>query len=270
MASALQLETSVQLRHGLMIVGLAGWADAGNASTLSIHYLRDKLHAVHVGEILSGPFYLYTGERPTVNVEKGVVKAYESFHNELYWCRSQEDEPDPLLLIGHEPHLDWPGYVGAVLQAALKTGTRRLYTLGGFIGNVPHTVEPPVTSSTNNPDRLAELTAAGIGLTDYTGPTSVYSEFLWQGRERGIDVVSLWSPVPTYIQGPSPKSALSILRKLSGLTGIRIEFPEMEEGARALDVKIAEQAKMNPEFQAMIERLETGFRLSRSRPSYTV
>jgi len=269
-AHALRLRDSIELRHGLFVVGLAGWADAGNASTLSAEYLRDKLGGAHVGEIVSGPFYFYTGQRPTVAIEKGLIKAYESPRNELYRCDGNGDQPDLLLLIGHEPHLDWPGYVGAVLEAAVKTATRRIYTLGGFVGGVPHTVEPPVTASTNNPSVVAELTAAGIALTDFTGPTSVYSEFLWQGKERGLDVVSLWSPVPSYVDGPSAKAALSILRKLTAMTRLHVELTDMEERARALDVKIAEQAKMNPELQALIQSLETNFRLSRSRPTYTV
>jgi len=270
MAGALRLRGSVEFKPGVLVVGLAGWADAGNASTLSARYLQEKLGGVQVGEIASGPFYLYTAERPTVSVEKGLVKAYEPFRNQLYWCRGEEDRPDLLLLIGHEPHVDWPGYVAAVLDAAARTNRQRLYTLGGFLGSVPHTLEPPVTASTNNPALVAELTAASIELTDYRGPTSVYSEFLWEGKERGLDVISLWSPVPTYIHGPSPKAALSILRKLMALTGLRVELTSMEEEARLLDVKIAEQAKMNPELRSLIEGLETNLRLSRSRPTYTV
>ncbi|MEM2904842.1 MAG: PAC2 family protein [Candidatus Bathyarchaeia archaeon] len=270
MPDVLRLKESFEFSQGLLIVGLAGWADAGNASTLSARHLQEKLGAVEIGEIMSGPFYFYSGERPTVTVERGVVKAYESFQNRLYWSRACGDQPDLLILIGHEPHLNWPGYVGAVLDAAAKTARKRVYTLGGFIGSVPHTAEPPITASTNNPALVAELTAAGIALTDYTGPTSVYSEFLWQGKERGLDVMSLWSPVPTYIHGPNPRAALSILRKLMALTGLRVDITEMEERARLLDVKIAEQAKMNPELRSLIEGLEMNYRLTRSKPSYTV
>ncbi len=107
-------------------------------------------------------------------------------------------------------------------------------------------------------------------LTDYRGPTSVYSEILWQGKERGLDVVSLWGAVPLYVQGSNPKVALHILRKIAMMIDVKFDLKDMEQKAEALDAQLALEAQQNPELRQLIDSLKAGRRTPSTRSSYMV
>jgi len=268
MSGALRLNETVQLRNASLIVGLSGWGNAGEVSTFSVTYLIEKLKASQLGEIASEKFYDYQLQRPQVSVEGGLLRGYWPLQNRFFYWRGKER--GLLLLLGAEPHLDWPGYAQAVLEATETVGARRIYTIGGYIIGIPHTGEPLITGSTNNPECIPELRRANVELTDYKGPTSVYSEILWQGKARGFDVVSLWGAVPLYVQGSNPKVALHILRKLAMMIDIELDLKDMEQKAEALDAQLAAEAEQNPELRQLIESLRAGRRAPSTRPSYTV
>jgi proteasome assembly chaperone (PAC2) family protein len=268
MARRLKLMTGLDLRGSTIIIGLDGWVNAGNASTLSLSYLISNLGAKKIGEIPPGSFYGYTMRRPTVTIEGGLIKAYEFPRNSIYaW---NDKARSLVLLLGFEPDLDWPGYAEAIMELAEAVKARRLYTLGGYVSIIPHTIEPPVTGSTNNPRLLEELKTAGIELTNYRGITGVYSQILWDGAERNLDVISLWTAVPQYVSVPNPKAALALLKKLILLEGIQLTLSDLENEALNLDRRIAEEAKMNPELRRMIEELERGYKIFRTSPTYRV
>jgi len=264
------MDEAIRLRNASMVIGLSGWVNAGEVSTLSVGYLVEKLEARPLGEIASEPFHAYQLQRPLVSIEGGLVRAYEPPSNKLYYWRDEKGERGLVLLIGVEPHLDWPGYARAVLEAAEAVGVRRIYTLGGYIGGVSHTSEPVITGSASGRELLGELRRTGVELTTYQGPTGVYSEVLWQGRARGIGVVSLWGAVPPYVQGPYPKVAHRLLRTVVSLTGVEVDLTEVERRADALDARLDAEAESNPELRQLISGLESEYRASRAKLSYTV
>lgn len=268
MDGALRLMKGIRIEGAPILVGLGGWVDAGNASTLGVNYLIRKLEATEIGEILPGSFYSYSMRRPIVTVEGGLIRGYEAPRNPIY--ASDWKGRSLIFLLGVEPDLDWPGYAKAVIELAEAMKARRIYTLGGYVSVLPHTVEPPVTGSTNNPRLLGELKTAGVELTNYQGPTGVYSQILWDCKERDIDGVSLWTAVPQYVSGPNPKAALTLLRKLVSMEGIQVVLKDLEDEALALDRRIAEEAKTNPELLRLIEELERGYKISSTKPSYRV
>ncbi len=45
MSGTLRLNDTVQLRNASLIIGLGGWGNAGEVSTLSVTYLIEKLKA---------------------------------------------------------------------------------------------------------------------------------------------------------------------------------------------------------------------------------
>lgn len=133
-----------------------------------------------------------------------------------------------MILRGVEPHLNWPRYTAAVLNVATTLGATRIYTIGGYLAEVPRDADLPVTASTNADRLTAELTRRGLQLTDYRGPTSVYSDLLWRARDDAVDGVSLWCPVPLHVQGRYPKAAYTVLQALNQLMGLRLDLAGLQ------------------------------------------
>lgn len=239
MDSLLLMDKSVQLRNASMIIGLSGWVNAGEVSTLSVKYLIGRLGAKKLGEIASERFHFYQVQRPIVVVKDGLVEEYEPPKNSLfYWKDEKEERTDLAFLLGAEPHLDWPSYSRTVLDAAISLGVNRIYTTGGYIVDPSVITEPFVTGSSNKSEILVELEKFGVELVDYTGPTSVYSEILWQSRTRDVDVVSLWCAVPFHGQESDFKALYTLLSKLVRMVGLNLDLEDLKQKSDRYDTHV--------------------------------
>jgi len=255
MDEELRIDEEVELRNAIMIIGLDGWGNAGKASTFTVKYLADKLDARKFAEIPLNMFHDYLIQRPIVSIKDGIVQSYVSPKNEFFYWRNKDGGPDLVLLLGNEPHLNWQKYTKAILRMAEEVGVVRFYTIGGYLADVSHDSETPITSSTNNKKAMAELKKVGLELTNYRGPTSVYSELLWLSRGRKLDVVSLWGAVPMYVGGIYPKAAYHILRRIVQLIGIDVDLADLEKKAEAFGTQLEREVMTQPQMQGFIESL---------------
>ncbi len=227
------IEEKIHLHNAIMVIGLSGWVNAGEVSTFAVKYLVDNMGARRFGEIPAERFHDYFVQRPLVSVKQGVVQSYSPPRNNLYFCQRKDDNVDLVLLLGCEPHLNWTGYAKAVLGLAKETGVVRVYALGGYIADISEESDVRVTASTTNEKLVPELREAGLELTSYQGPTSVYSEIMWTAREMGVDVISLWCAVPVYVIGHCPGAAYAILKKVAQLSGIKLDLKDIKEKAES-------------------------------------
>ena len=251
MAFTLRVKGKIKLPNASMVVGLSGWGNAGEVSTFTVKYLIDKLEATKLGEITSNRFYNYQLQRPIVSIRHGMILDYKPPKNDLYYWRDKNKKVSLILLLGAEPHLDWPSYAEAVLKISEKFGVRRIYTIGGYLSDITYTDEPLITASTNNESAISELESVGVELTNYTGPTSVYSEILWQARAYGISVMSLWCAVPIYVSGFYPRAAYYMLLKILKLIGIELNLQDLRRRLSYFNIKTAENLEGDfnlPEF----------------------
>ncbi|MGQ9781353.1 MAG: PAC2 family protein [Nitrososphaeria archaeon] len=253
----------ISFDHANMIIGLSGWGNAGEASTYTVKYLVKKLDAKKFDEIPHEEFHDYWIQRPTVLTQQGLIKSYVSPKNELFYWRNKERTGDLLLLLGSEPHLNWPKYTERVLRLA-QTGVDKVYTIGGYLTDIPQGVGIPITASTNNSKLLAELEKAGLELTDYEGPTSIYSEILWRGKENHVDVVSLWCAVPINVRGLYPKAAYAILNKLTQLIGLELDLKDLKDKAESFKVELETEHIDQAQLSDLIEYL----RRQERQPTY--
>jgi len=72
--SELVLYERPDLNRPWLISGFKGWIDAGDVSSGSVTFLKDKLEARKFAEILSDGFYQFRDSRPAVVVEGGLIR----------------------------------------------------------------------------------------------------------------------------------------------------------------------------------------------------
>ncbi|MCW4019630.1 MAG: PAC2 family protein [Candidatus Bathyarchaeota archaeon] len=267
MNEEIRIDWKIDLHNANMVVGLEGWGNAGKVSTFTVKYLADKLGAKKLGEIPPESFHSYLIQRPVVAIKEGIILSYIPPKNDLFYWRDKEGKADLVLLLGYEPHHNWPRYTEAVLRVAEETGVNRIYTIGGFLADVSHKSEIPITSSTNNKKIVAELKNVGLELTNYSGPTTVYSEILWRSKKRELDVVSIWAAVPMYVGGIYPKAAYRILEKLTRLIGIDLDLTDLKKKAETFKGQFDREVASQREMRRLIEDLRG--RTSREKePTY--
>jgi len=263
MSEIVRIERKVEFHRSQMIIGLEGWVNAGKVSTFSIKYLIDKLGAQRFGEILQGGFHDYAIQRPFVSIKEGLICSYVPPQSTLYYWKGK-DRSSLILLLGVEPYLNWPRYTEAVLKVAEKTNVNRIYTIGGYLADVSAENETPISSTTNNRDLIDELKKIEVILTNYMGPTSIYSEILWRCRTKKIDAISLWSAVPMYIEGIYPKAAYHMLKKITSLASIKIDLTDLKKKAESFKGEFERRIITQTEIRRLIESL----RGKEKKPTY--
>lgn len=229
MKETLCLRENIALKNSIMVMGLHGWGNAGHVSTYSLQYLINTFQAVNFGEIIPDQYHNYQIERPLVTINQGIVESYHPPKNELFYWKGPENKADLLFLRGSEPHLNWVDYATLVLDLAVDQNVQRILTIGGYLTDIASLDTLPVSASMNNPKFVDELTKAEIILTNYSGPTSIYSEISWRAKTQNIDVISIWCGVPYYIKERFPPAVFQILKKIQRISDISIGFQTLQQ-----------------------------------------
>lgn len=266
----LVLTNKPPLHAPYLIAGFAGWPDGGGVSTGVVDFLMSYLAAERLGEITSDGLYTYTSaamaSRPIVTIQQGLLESLHFPVNELFAWQSQGAAHDLVLLQAIEPDLHWQQFVEAILECVEVLGVQRVYTIGGYLDYAPHTRIPRLSAMVTHAALQEDLIAHDVDQTDYEGPTSIQSYLLAHCKEQDIEGVGLWGGTPSYIQGPYPKVAHSMLHLLSQIWQLPLELGMFEEQTAELESSLHEQIDNSPELAEYIKHLEQAYDTAEPEP----
>ncbi len=240
MEKAITLYEQPELKNPRLIMA---WPDAGYVGLRVIDYLKNKLAAEEFGRIEPHDF----SSMPWVSVKDGVIEALELMRNGFYYWRSRRQTGSDLIIFKSEqPTAKLYEYCSLVLDFAGQFGVKRLYMAGAFGAmGVTHSEKPPVFGVSNQAGLKGPLENCGVTLyPEYKGIGNIHSLTQWLAKERNIDAISLWSPVPHYIArlpfpwSNYPQASLSILEKLVQMEDIEIDTGELEAFARRTEAEM--------------------------------
>jgi uncharacterized protein (TIGR00162 family) len=205
----------------ILVEGLPG---IGQVGKLVAEHLIEELGAEKIAEIHS----LYFPPQVLLD-SRGVARLVA---NEIY--RYQGGERSILFLVGDYQSTSGEGHylmTSAYLDIAERLGVRRMYTLGGY--GVGHLVdEPRVLGAVNMPNLRDEAEEKGVVFTQDEpggGIIGATGLLLGMGGQRGIEGICLMGETSGYLV--DPRSAHSVLKILSRLLGIEVDFTTLEERA---------------------------------------
>jgi proteasome assembly chaperone (PAC2) family protein len=240
MQKAIKLYKEPQLKKPRLIMA---WPDTGYVGLRVIDYLKNKLEAKEFGRIEPYDFSLM----PWVSVKDGVIEALELMRNGFYyWRNRRKTRSDLIIFKSEQPTAKLYEYVGLVLDVAGQFGVKRLYMAGAFGAmGVTHSEKPPVFGVANQAGLKEFLENYGVRLyPEYKGMGNIHSLTQWLAKERNIEAISLWSPVPHYIArlpfpwSNYPQSSLAILEKLAEMEDIEIDTGELEAFAKRTETEM--------------------------------
>jgi len=257
MDPAIRIYKRPRLKNPSLVIG---WADAGLVGIRAVDYLTEELGATEFAEIEPHDFALL----PNSIVKNGVLQEIEYPANSFYYWKNQKAEEDLIMLGSRPPALHHYEFANLVLDVAELFKVKRIYTVGGIYANVAHSARPRVMAVINS-SRLKNLVANyGVELSlNYHGPTSMNGLTIGLARYRSIEGISLWGQVPTYIGDlPNPRVCRAVLRILTRMLKITIDFSGIEAEARRANKQIEELVsyirQQNPDLDQHINNLEKG------------
>jgi len=223
------LSREPDLRDPSLIIGLP---DVGYVGLRTIDYLKSKLGAEEFGHIEPRRFSTV----PWVSVKNGVIEDLELLRNGFSFWKNTSGGNDLVVFRSEQPTARPYEYVEAILDVAQHVGVRRVYIVGSFgaVG-VTH-LEPPGALGVVNMPHLTELLVeSGVQpYPQYKGIGTIHSSFLWFAKERRLEGVGLWSPMPHYIArlpfpwSNYPGASLCIIEKLNAMEGLRVDTGDLE------------------------------------------
>lgn len=236
-----------------MVAAFEGWNDAGDAASGAVRYLLDRHGGELIAEIDAEEFFDFTTTRPQVELD-------DEGHRRISWPTTEihvahlPGGTDVVLLIGTEPQLRWRTFSEQITGLARQLGCRLVVLLGALVAEVPHSRPVPVVGSVSDPELEASL---GLSPSAYEGPTGITGVLSAACREADLPSASLWAAVPTYVPtAPSPKAALALLERTTGLLGLWVPTTELEIAAAAYERQVTELVEEDEETSAYVTSLE--------------
>jgi proteasome assembly chaperone (PAC2) family protein len=259
----LVLRHEPSLQAPSLVIGFAGWANAAGLSVEVVSQLQSLLATDAIGTLEAPECYVITNpslaNRPITTIRGGVVEELRLPMTEVHALQSDGPQPELLLIEGVEPDLHWQEYVEALWSLITRFSVRRVYTIGSYYDQIPHTRPPHVSSVVSNLGLKAELRSQHVDFTGYEGPTSIQTFILHTCQQRQVEGVSLWGGVPPYLQGSYPRGVVRILSILSKLIDITIDSSALQSWVTDFEGALQQQVAKNEELQAFITQLEAAY-----------
>jgi proteasome assembly chaperone (PAC2) family protein len=246
-----------------LVIGFAGWANAAGLSVEVVSQLQSLLNTDAIGTVEAPECYVITNpslaHRPITTIRGGLVEDLRQPTTEVHVLQSAGAQPELLLIQGLEPDLHWQEYVEALWSLIGRFGVRRVYTIGSYYDQIPHTRPPHVSAVVSDLRLKAALRSQHVDFTSYEGPTSIQTFLLSTCQQRQIEGVSLWGGVPPYLQGSYPRGVVRILSVLSKLIGVSIDSSALQSWVSEFEDVLQQQMAKNDELQAFVKHLEAAY-----------
>ncbi len=252
--SELNVSFRPELKRPVLVAAFRGWNDGGQGASLGAAYLAKQWGAARFAEIEPENFFDFQAVRPHVSLVDGETRRVDWPDNGFFHASIPGTDRDAVLLLGIEPNLRWRTFSGLILDLAKDLGVEMVVTFGSLLADVPHTRPAPVTAAATDPKLVEQL---GLEASRYEGPTGIVGIVHDKCREADIASVSLWAAVPHYVSlAPSPRAALSLVRRFGELMHIDVDLRELEQAAEEYAEQVSEAVSTDAETAAYVEELE--------------
>ncbi len=229
-----------KLRNPTLIMGLP---DVGYVGLRVIDYLKDKLKAEEFARIEPHSF----SSVPWVSVKDGVIEELELLRNGFYYSKNAGGGSDLVIFKSEQPTARLYEYVEAVLDVAHQIGVKKIYIVGSFGAVGISHLEPPSVLGVVNRSYLTQLLldCDVDPYPEYKGIGTIHSSFLWFAKERNMEAIGLWSPMPHYIArlpfpwSNYPRSSRCLLEKLMAMERIPVDISELETLSKRTEGEMA-------------------------------
>lgn len=227
-----QLDSNPTLRDPVLIAAFEGWNDAGDAASLAAKYLRDQWGGDPLGAIDPEEFYDFSTTRPWVTLGDDRKRRID-WPETHFWWGPISPERDAIVVLGTEPQLRWRTFCEQVISVACRFDVGRVITLGALLTDAPHSRPTPVSTSSDNPLLSQRY---DLDVSQYEGPTGIVGILNAECAQAGLDVISLWAAIPSYLPGvASPKAAKALVDRIAPILDTEVDTSDLDAGSTAYE-----------------------------------
>ncbi len=250
------IEPLPELRNPTLVLAFEGWNDAGDAATSAADHLVTTFDAEPIARITPEEFYDFSTTRPVVMLD-GTQRKIEWPAPEFTAVRLADSDRDLVILSGIEPHLRWKTFADAVIEVAKALDVGMVVSLGALIADVAHSRPTTVFGSAQD---VALAERLDLEPSSYEGPTGIVGVLTSLLHDQGIDTLSLWGSIPSYVpHANSPKAALALIDRLGSVLGLPILGGDLVEAAAEYEAQITALVEDDDDTRAYVSSLEAAY-----------
>lgn len=240
----------------VLVHGLTGFVDAGQAGRLAVEHLLENLDHTVVATFDVDQLLDYRSRRPAMVFESDHWAEYAKPELTLHEV-TDTDGTAFLLLAGPEPDLQWERFAAAVQEIVERFEVRLVVGLDAVPMTVPHTRPVTVTAHATRPELVA-------GYEKWFGrmqvPASAGALLELRLGEAGHDAVGFAVHVPHYLaRAEFPESAHGLLTHLSRTASLALPTEALATAGRKVLAEVDEQISRSDEVAGVVRSLEEQF-----------
>ena len=240
-------------RGPVLVHGLEGFSDAGQAVQGATDHLREQLDSQLIVEFDVDELVDYRSRRPSLKYSFDHFTEYAEPTIQMHAVKA-EDGTTFLLLSGLEPDLRWDGFTESVIDLAGSFGVRLSIGLGAVPLGVPHT--RPTHSSAHASDvELIRGFTAWPG--EFSVPGNITSLLELRMAEHGIPSAGFSVHVPQYLaQNSYPAAVQDLVGNIARMGELKLPTAQLEKAVEEINAQVNAQIAHNPEILNAVEMME--------------
>ena len=255
MTGRLKYLSSPQLIRPMLIVGWRG--DAGNIGESVITSINEATAPKPLAEIEPVGFFQLSG----VEVSHDLAR--------LPQCRfNYSDSAQVITMLSDIPSYEIHLFLKNILDLAARYVVSHIVIVAGFPAMTSHNTPNPMLANFSTPLLKEWLSGNGISTDiDYVSPPGqkppIGTYLAWEARQRGVEAVSLWQPIPYYLAPLTDETGVQrILALFRHKLAIPIDPEPAAEAARRQREKIALLRQSTPDVEKYLGMLESNLTLT--------
>jgi predicted ATP-grasp superfamily ATP-dependent carboligase len=255
MTERLNYLASPELVRPALIVGWRG--DAGNLGERTISYLNESLALKSLAEIEPVGFFPLSG----VEVSNDLARLPDS--------RFYYSETAPVItLLSDIPVYEVHLFLKLVLDLAARFVVSHIVVLGGLATMASHNTPSQLLANLSTPLLKEWLSDDGINTgIDYVSPSgqkpAIATYLTWEARQRGIEALSLWQPVPFYLAPFNDEGgAARLLSFFRQKLALPVDSEPLAEAAKKQREKLAGLRSSTADVEKYLNMLESNLSLT--------
>jgi hypothetical protein len=242
-----------ELDGPVLLLGLDGFVDAGNAARLAVAALREDREARVVARFDVDQLVDYRSRRPPLRFDTDHWAGYAAPALEVV-ALTDTGGTDYLLLTGPEPDSQWERFIGAVAQLVQRFDVRLTIGMAAIPLAVPHTRPIGVTAHGTRRE-LTEGHQAWFTGAEVPGSAAALLEYRF--GERGLDAMGFAVHVPHYLARLDyPQAARVLLDHVAVAAGLFLPTESLSRAAELAAADIAAQTAQSEEITQVVAALE--------------
>jgi len=212
---------------------LAVWPGMGGVAISAGYYLMAKLGMHLLLEFPAGEFF----DLEQIEVKDGLILTKRLPRSRLFLWTDSKHEHDLIVFIGEaQPPVKGGAFCRKLIDQARDLGVTRVFTFAAMATQMRPKHDSRVFSAAIDRETLARFKQLDLEPLESGAISGLNGVLLGMAANHGLPGGCLLGEIPhVFSQIPFPKASLAVLKAFATMSGIELDFSELEEHAATVE-----------------------------------